>query len=338
MHANTRTEITQLKAGDLGAVVGLKFTGTGDTLCESKRTVVLETITFPEPVISVAVEAKSSADQEKMMAGIEKLMKEDPSARVRMDPETGQTLLSGMGELHLEILVDRLLREHKVQANVGKPQVSYRETISSTTDGEYIYERQIAGEDQYARVSLRIEPLPPGTGIQFINLAKTTTPFPAALLKAIESGFRESSEVGPIASYPMIDIKGTLRFVELRDEKTASEMAFKAASSLALREAVKKAKVELLEPIFKLEVTSPDNFVGNVVGDLNSRRGKVHAMNVKPGGGQVISAEAPLANLFGYATDLRSLTQGRASFSMEFLAYSVVPAKVKQEILSHLGR
>ncbi len=338
MHANTRTEITQLKAGDLGAVVGLKFTGTGDTLCESKRTVVLETITFPEPVISVAVEAKSSADQEKMMAGIEKLMKEDPSARVRMDPETGQTLLSGMGELHLEILVDRLLREHKVQANVGKPQVSYRETISSTTDGEYIYERQIAGEDQYARVSLRIEPLPPGTGIQFVNLAKTTTPFPVALLKAIESGFRESSEVGPIASYPMIDIKGTLRFVELRDEKTASEMAFKAASSLALREAVKKAKVELLEPIFKLEVTSPDNFVGNVVGDLNSRRGKVHAMNVKPGGGQVISAEAPLANLFGYATDLRSLTQGRASFSMEFLAYSVVPAKIKQEILSHLGR
>lgn len=337
MHANSRSEIQELKAGDLGAVVGLKFTGTGDTLCASKRVVVLETITFPEPVISVAVEAKSSADQDKMMAGLEKLVKEDPSARLRTDPETGQILLSGMGELHLEILVDRLLREHKVQANVGRPQVSYRETISTKARGEYTYERQIAGEDQFARVVLEIEPLPRGTGIQFVNKAGGA-PLSAALLKAIESGFREASEVGPLASYSMIDLKGTLVAFETREDKEASEMAFKAAASLALREAVKQAEAQLLEPIFKLEVSSPDNFVGNVVGDLNSRRGKVLSMNVKAGGGQVISAEAPLAALFGYATDLRSLSQGRASFSMEFLEYSPTPPKVKDEILTRLGR
>ncbi|MFN7728416.1 MAG: elongation factor G [Bdellovibrio sp.] len=326
MHANSRSEIQELRAGDLGAVVGLKFSGTGDTLCESKRIVVLETITFPEPVIAVAVEAKSSADQDKMMAGLEKLVKEDPSARLRADAETGQTLLSGMGELHLEILVDRLLREHKVQANVGRPQVSYRETITKSANGEYTYDRQVAGEDQFAKVAFHIEPLSRGTGIQFVN--KSQVPLAAPLLKAIEAGFREAAEVGPIASYPMIDVKGTLTAFEVREDKEASEMSFKAAASLALREAVKNSHAELLEPMFKLEVTAPDNFVGNVVGDLNSRRGKVHSMNVKPGGGQVISAEAPLATLFGYATDLRSLTQGRASVSMEFLEYASVPARV----------
>ena len=336
MHANSRSEIQELRAGDLGAVIGLKFTGTGDTLCESKRVVVLETIAFPEPVIAVAVEAKSSADQDKMMAGLEKLVKEDPSARLRADAETGQTLLSGMGELHLEILVDRLLREHKVQANVGRPQVSYRETITKTATGEYVYERQVAGEDQFAKVTLQIEPLARGAGIQFVN--KAAIPLAAPLLKAVEAGFREAAEVGPVASYPMIDLKGTLLAYEVREDKEASEMAFKAATSLALREAVRNAQAELLEPMFKLEVTAPDNFVGNVVGDLNSRRGKVHSMNVKAGGGQVISAEAPLASLFGYATDLRSLTQGRASFSMEFLEYASVPTRVKQEILTRLGR
>ena len=337
MHANSRSEIQELRAGDLGAVVGLKFTGTGDTLCESRRVVVLEPIVFPEPVISVAVEAKSSADQEKMMAGIEKLVKEDPSARLRTDAETGQILLSGMGELHLEILVDRLLREHKVQANVGRPQVSYRETISKTTQASYVYERLIAGEDLYAKITLQIEPLARGTGIQFVNKAPGA-PLSVPFQKAIEAGFREAAEVGPIASYPMIDIRATLLSYELNPEKVASEIAFKAATSLAFREAVKTSQAELLEPIFKLEVTAPDNFVGNVVGDLNSRRGKVHSMNVKMGGGQVISAEAPLASLFGYATDLRSLTQGRASFSMEFLEYSPTPPRVKQEILTRLGR
>jgi elongation factor G len=337
MHANSRAEVNELKAGDLGAVIGLKFTGTGDTLCDAKHIVALESITFPEPVIAVAVEAKSSNDQEKMMAGLAKLVNEDPSARLRLDPETGQTLLSGMGELHLEILVDRLLREHKVSANVGKPQVSYRETISQASQGEAVVDRLMAGDPQFARVVLKIEPLSRGSGIQFVNGLVGSTLAPP-LLKAIESGFKEAAEVGPIASYSMIDIKGTLKIAEVRDPQSTSEMAFKAASTLALREALQKANPQLLEPIMKLEVTSPDDFVGSVIGDLNSRRGKVHSMNVKPGGGQIISAEAPLATLFGYATDLRSLSQGRASFSMVFHSYESIPAKVKEDILRSLGR
>lgn len=337
MHANSREEIASLKAGDIGAVVGLKFTGTGDTLCETSHAVVLESITFPEPVISVAIEAKSSADQEKMLQGLAKLEKEDPSCRLKSDPETGQILLSGMGELHLEILVDRLLREHKIQANVGKPQVSYRETISKAATVEHIYEREIAGEAHFAKVVLMIEPINQNEGIQFVSKVPLSKEFTAPFLKAIENGFREAAEVGPLASYSMLGIKGTLIAVEVRPE-SSTEMAFKAASSLAFRDAVKNANVELLEPMFKLEVTAPDDFVGNVVGDLNSRRGKILTMNMKPGGGQVIFAEAPLSNLFGYATDVRSLSQGRASFSIEFLEYAVVPTKVKSEILHKMGR
>ncbi|QLY26193.1 elongation factor G [Bdellovibrio sp. KM01] len=337
MHANSREEVASLKAGDIGAVVGLKFTGTGDTLCETSHAVVLESITFPEPVIAVAIEAKSSADQEKMLAGLEKLQKEDPSCKLRNDPETGQILLSGMGELHLDILVDRLLREHKVQANVGKPQVSYRETITTAASDTHVYEREIAGDMNFASVSLTIEPISQADHIQFVSKVSLSKEFTAPFLKAIESGFREAAEVGPLASYSMLGIKGTLTAVEVRPE-TSTEMAFKAATSLAFRDAVKKAQVELMEPIFKLEVTCPDDFVGNIVGDLNSRRGKILTMNVKPGGGQVIFAEAPLASLFGYATDVRSLSQGRASFSMEFLEYAVVPAKVKTEILHKMGR
>lgn len=337
MHANSREEISSLKAGDIGAVVGLKFTGTGDTLCETSHSVVLESITFPEPVISVAIEAKSSADQEKMLQGLDKLGKEDPSCRLKTDPETGQILLSGMGELHLEILVDRLLREHKVQANVGKPQVSYRETISTLSSVEYVYEREIAGEAHFAKVSLTLEPISQHDGIQFQTKVAVSKEFTAPMLKAVENGFREASEVGPLASYSMLGIRGTLNSVETRPE-ASNEMSFKAAASLAFREAVKGAAVELLEPVFKLEVTCPDEFVGNVVGDLNSRRGKILTMNAKVGGGQVISAEAPLANLFGYATNVRSLSQGRASFSMEFLEYAVVPPKVKAEILHKMGR
>jgi translation elongation factor EF-G len=337
MHANSREEITALKAGDIGAVIGLKFTGTGDTLCASAHPVVLESITFPEPVISVAIEAKSSADQEKMLAGLAKLEKEDPSCKLRTDPETGQILLSGMGELHLEILVDRLLREHKIQANVGKPQVSYRETITSAANASHTYEREIAGDMNFASVKLTIEPVNQSEGIQFISKVVVTKEFPQNFLKAVESGFKEAAEVGPLASYSMLGIRGTLTAVETRPD-ASTEMAFKAATSLAFRDAVKNANVELMEPIFKLEVTCPDDFVGNVVGDLNARRGKILAMNVKPGGGQVISAEAPLASLFGYATDVRSLSQGRASFSMEFLEYAVVPPKAKTEILHKLGR
>jgi elongation factor G len=338
MHANSRTEVNEIKAGDIGAVIGLKFTGTGDTLCDAKRPIVLESITFPEPVISVAVEAKSSADQEKMMVGLEKLVKEDPSARLRQDPETGQTLLSGMGELHLEILVDRLFREHKVQANVGKPQVSYRETVTKRSEQKYVYERQVAGDDLFAAVRISIEPTAKGSGVLIVNEFKREQPVSSVILKAIESGLRESAEVGPIASYPMIDIKISILEVEFKDEKQASEMAYKAASSLAFRECVKKSSPVLLEPIFKLEVIAPDNFVGGVVGDLNSRRGKVHSMNMKLGGGQIIFAEAPLANLFGYATELRSLSQGRASFSMEFLEYVEIPPRLRDEVLKKLGR
>lgn len=337
MHANSREEITSLKAGDIGAVVGLKFTGTGDTLCETSHAIVLENIVFPLPVIAVAIEAKSSADQEKMLAGLAKLEKEDPSCQLRTDPETGQILLSGMGELHLEILVDRLLREHKIQANVGKPQVSYRETITLAASATHTYEREIANEPNYAQVSLTLEPISQADGVIFVNKVSLTKDFTAPLLKAVESGFREAAEVGPLASYSMLGIKGTLTSIDIRPE-AAHEMAFKAASSLAFREAVKNAQVELLEPVFKVEVSCPDEFVGNVVGDLNSRRGKILSMNVKQGGGQVISAEAPLASLFGYATDVRSLSQGRASFSMEFLEYSVVPTKVKNEILHKMGR
>lgn len=337
VHANSREEIEVLKAGDIGAVIGLKFTGTGDTLCETSHALVLEAITFPEPVIAVAIEAKSSADQEKMLAGLQKLEKEDPSCRLRNDPETGQILLSGMGELHLDILVDRLLREHKVQANVGKPQVSYREAISAPASAVHVYERLVGGEENYAKVSLKIEPISFGEGIQFRSDVALSKEFTAPLLKAVESGFREACEVGPLASYSMLGIRGILTSVEVRPE-AAHEMAFKAATSLAFRDAVRASNPELLEPIFKLEVSCPDDFVGNVVGDLNSRRGKILNMNMKPGGGQIISAEVPLANLFGYATDVRSLSQGRASFSMEFLEYSVVPLKAKNEILQRLGR
>jgi elongation factor G len=340
MHANSRSEIPVLRAGDIGAVVGLKLTGTGDTLCDAKRPVVLETITFPEPVISVAVEAKSSADQEKMMAGLEKLVKEDPSARIRNDLETGQTLLSGMGELHLEILVDRLLREHKVQANVGKPQVSYRETISKTASAEYVFDKMIAGENQNVKASVSIHPAQKGAGLKVESKLTSAKPgaIPQDIQKAALAGLREASEVGPVAGYSLIDMNCELSELTYPSDLPANEAGAKAAVALAFREAVKKAQAILLEPIMKLEVSAPDDFVGSVISDLNSRRGKVLSMNVKPGGGQVIHAEVPLAKLFGYATDVRSLSQGRASFSIVFLEYAPVPAKVKEEILTHLGR
>lgn len=337
MHANSREEITHLKAADIGAVVGLKFTGTGDTLCTASHPVVLESIKFPEPVIAVAVEAKSSADQEKMLQGLEKLQKEDPSCRLRTDPETGQILLSGMGELHLDILVDRLFREHKIQANVGKPQVSYRETLTQGFEFDYTYEKEIGGDKHFARVRMKIESISVKEGIQFFSNVQPTQQFNLSFLKAIEQGFRESAEVGPLASYSMIGLKGTLLQVETRPQES-NEMAFKAATSLGFRQHLRDVKAELLEPIMKLEVTCPEEFVGNIVGDLNSRRGKIHSMSMKPGGGQVISAEAPLAPLFGYATDIRSLSQGRASFSMEFLEYAAIPAKVRVEVLQMLGR
>ncbi len=334
MHANSRQEIQELKAGDIGASVGLKFSGTGDTLCDQKRPIVLERITFPEPVISIAIEAKSAADQDKMVAGLERLQQEDPSCRVRIDSETGQMLLSGMGELHVEILIDRLLREYKVKANVGKPQVSYREFISNSAQGHGVFEREVAGEKQYADVTLKIEPKPVDSGITFN--ARSAMGIDPDFLKAIKSGALEAAEVGVIGGYPLMGVEISVVNIKTRD-KESTEMAFKVATSQALREALKAVKSQLLEPVFKLEIFTPDDFTGTVIGDLNARRGKVHSMSPKSGG-QAIQAEAPLAQLFGYATDIRSLTQGRASFSMEFMQYSPVPPKVEAEILSKMGR
>lgn len=335
MHANSRQEIKELKAGDIGAVIGLKLSATGDTLCESKRPVVLEAMTFPEPVISMVIEAKSAADQDKMMAGLERLQQEDPTCRVRTDSETGQMLLSGMGELHLEILVDRLLREFKVKVNVGKPQVSYRETITGAASGEGLVEREVAGEKQFARVGIELSPRKLSEGVVFENKVKGEIPHD--FLAAIKAGVLESAEVGPLSGYSLLGVTAQLTSFEMRD-KESSEMAFKVATSQAFREAVRKIKAQMLEPIFKLEIFTPDDFTGAVIGDLNARRGKVNNMTPKPGGGQVINAEAPLASLFGYATDIRSLSQGRASFSMEFQEYAALPPKVEAEVLAKLGR
>ncbi len=335
MHANSRSEVEELKAGDIGAVVVLKFTVTGDTLCNTSHPVVLESIQFPEPVIAVAIEAKSSADQDKMMQGLEKLQKEDPSCRLRFDPETGQTLLAGMGELHLEILVDRLLREYKVQANVGKPQVTYRETITQKARGESKVERQIAGENQFGHAIIELEPADRGSGFKFVNkLAENQ--LPKQFLLPIEQGIRESLENGVLAGYQMMDFTAVL-VDAIYNEEMASEMAYKIAAANAFREAARNAGPILLEPIFKVEVATPDEFMGNVIGDLNARRGKVLSMTAR-GGTQVVDAEVPLATMFGYATDLRSLTQGRGTFTMEFEEYAPVPPKISQEILARMGR
>lgn len=335
LHANSREDVQQLRAGDIGAVVGLKFTGTGDTLCNTAHPIVLERITFPDPVISVAIEAKSAADQDKMVQGLEKLGKEDPSCRVRVDVETGQMLLSGMGELHLEILVDRLLREYKVSANVGKPQVTYRESITKTSRAEGRYERQIAGENQFGHVVIELSPLPRGEGFKFSN-GVPETQIPKQFVKPIEQGIRESMENGVLAGYQMMDLKASLVGGSFNQEES-TEMAFKVASGTAFREAARNAAPDLLEPIFKIEVVTPDEFMGGVIGDLNSRRGKVHNMTARTGS-QVVNGEIPLASAFGYATDLRSLTQGRGTFSMEFKQYASIPPKQAQEILAKLGR
>ena len=337
MHANAREEVAELKAGDIGAIIGLKFTSTGDTLCDSHRLVAFESMTFPEPVISVVVEAKSSADQEKMLEGLQRLEREDPSCRLRTDVETGQILLSGMGELHLDILVDRLLREHKVQANVGRPQVAYRESISSKTSIDYVFERQLGSDEKFAQVNIDIEPISPSEGVRITSLVQASKEIQPNWIKACENGLKEASEVGPIASYSMVGLKINIKSIISRPQVT-DEIACKAAASLAFREAIKKVEAVLLEPMFKVEVTCPDEFIGNIVGDLNSRRGKVLNMTVKPMQGQVVLAEVPLAQLFGYATDVRSLSQGRAFFSMEFLEYAPVPPKVRAEILQKLGR
>lgn len=336
MHANSREEIAELKAGDIGAVIGLKFTITGDTLCQASHPVLLESIQFPDPVIAVAIEAKSAAEQEKMLQGLERLLREDPSSKLRFDPETGQTLLAGMGELHLEILVDRLNREYKVQANVGKPQVTYRETISRVAQAEGHIERQVGGETQFGQCVIALQPAATGAGFKFVNNVAPTA-LPKAFAAQVEQGIRESMENGVLAGYQMMDFTATLKSAVFNPE-TSAEMAYKIAAGNAFREAGRQAEPVLLEPHFKVEVVTPDEFMGGVIGDLNSRRGKVLSMVARAGGVQVVDAEVPLAAMFGYATELRSLTQGRGTFTMEFKQYAVVPTRVASEILTRLGR
>nr|WP_204305166.1 elongation factor G [Desulfurobacterium thermolithotrophum] len=330
MHANKREEIPVLGAGDIAAAVGLRETYTGDTLCDPNHPILLEAMEFPEPVISVAVEPKTKADQEKLSLALQKLAKEDPSFRVSTDHETGQTIISGMGELHLEIIVDRLKREFKVDVNVGRPQVAYRETIRKevTSEGKFI--KQTGGRGQYGHVWLKIEPLEPGKGFEFYETIKGGV-VPKEYIPAVEAGVREAMETGVVAGYPMTDIKVTL-FDGSYHEVDSSEMAFKIAGSIAFKEGAKKANPVLLEPIMEVEVTTPEEFMGDVIGDLNKRRGRVQGMEAR-GNAQVIRALVPLAEMFGYATDLRSMTQGRATYIMKFSHYEEVPPQVAEQII-----
>ncbi|WP_086290433.1 elongation factor G [Campylobacter devanensis] len=330
MHSNKREEIKVLYAGEIGAVVGLKDTLTGDTLASEKDKVILERMDFPEPVISVAVEPKTKADQEKMGIALGKLAQEDPSFRVSTDEESGQTIIAGMGELHLEIIVDRMLREFKVEAEVGQPQVAYRETIKKTVEQEYKYAKQSGGRGQYGHVFLRLEPLEPGSGFEFVNDIKGGV-VPKEYIPAVEKGCNEALQSGVLAGYPVEDVKVTL-FDGSYHEVDSSEMAFKLAASMGFKEGAKKAGAVILEPMMKVEVETPEEYMGDVIGDLNRRRGQISSMDER-GGNKIVTAFCPLAEMFGYSTDLRSQTQGRASYSMEFDHYEEVPKNVSDEII-----
>ncbi|WP_457632075.1 elongation factor G [Oceanithermus desulfurans] len=333
MHANHREEVEELLAGDLGAVVGLKDTVTGDTLVgDGDDPVVLESIDIPEPVISVAIEPKTKADQEKLAMALSRLAEEDPTFRVHTDPESGQTIISGMGELHLEIIVDRLKREFKVDANVGQPQVAYRETITRMVDVEGKFVRQSGGRGQYGHVKIKAEPLPRGGGFEFVN-AIVGGVIPKEFIPAVQKGIEEAMQSGPLIGFPVVDVKVTL-YDGSYHEVDSSEMAFKIAGSMAIKEAVQKGSPAILEPIMRVEVTTPEEYLGDVIGDLNSRRGHVLGMEAR-GNAQVISAHVPLAEMFGYATDLRSKTQGRASFVMFFDHYAEVPKQVQEKLIKH---
>jgi elongation factor G len=329
MHANKREEIEEAWAGDIAAAVGLKDTTTGDTLCDDDHPVLLESIEFPEPVIAVAIEPKTKSDQERLGVSLQKLATEDPSFRVRVDQETGQTLISGMGELHLEIIVDRLLREFKVDANVGKPQVAYKETIRREVEKQAKFVRQTGGRGQYGDVKLRVSPLPPASGFQFEDAIKGGT-VPREYIPAVEKGVREAMDTGVLAGYPMVDIKVALIDGSYH-EVDSSEIAFKIAASMAFKDACRQASPVLLEPIMEVEVVTPDEFMGDVIGNLNARRGKVQGMETRSGA-QVITAKVPLKEMFGYATDLRSMTQGRATYTMQFSHYEAAPQTISEEI------
>ena len=330
MHSNKREEISVLHAGEIGAVVGLKETLTGDTLASEKDPVILEKMDFPDPVISVAVEPKTKADQEKMAIALQKLAQEDPSFRVGTDEESGQTIISGMGELHLEIIVDRMLREFKVDAEVGQPQVAYRETIRKTVEQEYKYAKQSGGRGQYGHVFLRLEPLPAASGFEFVNDIKGGV-VPKEYIPAVEKGCKEALQNGVLAGYPVEDVKVTL-YDGSYHEVDSSEMAFKLAASMGFKEGARKAGAVILEPIMKVEVETPEEYMGDVIGDLNKRRGQVNSMDERSGN-KVVTAFCPLSTMFGYSTDLRSQTQGRATYSMEFDHYDEVPKNVSEEII-----
>ena len=332
MHANKREEIQEILAGDICAAVGLKTVSTGDTICDDEHPIVLESIDFPTPVIQLAVEPKTKADQEKMGLAIQKLAQEDPTFKVNTDHETGQTILSGMGELHLEIIVDRMMREFGVGANVGKPQVAYRETIRKKAEAEGRHVRQSGGRGQYGVVKLRVEPLP-GGGFEFVNDIYGGS-IPKEFINPIEVGIKEALEGGVLAGFPMSDIKVTLYDGSYHDVDS-SEMAFKIAGSIGLKEAVRKAKAVLLEPIMAVEVVVPEEYMGDVIGDLNSRRGRIEGMELR-GTTQIIKSSVPLSEMFGYATELRSRTQGRGSFTMHFGKYEEVPATLAEEIVSRV--
>ncbi|MCI0469136.1 MAG: elongation factor G [Nitrospirae bacterium] len=331
MHANKREDIKEVRAGDIAAIVGLKSTLTGDTLCDEDNPIVLESMEFPDPVISVAIEPKTKADQERLSLAMGKLAQEDPSFRVSFNDETGQTIISGMGELHLEIIVDRLMREFKVGANVGKPQVAYKETIKGSVKIEGKFVRQSGGRGQYGHVWLQMEPLERGAGFEFANKIVGGS-IPREYVPAVEKGVKEAMEGGVLAGFPVVDVRTTL-FDGSYHEVDSSEMAFKIAGSMAFKDGAKKAKLVLLEPIMSVEVVTPDEYMGDVIGDINSRRGKVQSME-KRGGAQIIKSTVPLSEMFGYATDLRSRTQGRATYTMQFAKYEEAPKNITEGIVA----
>jgi elongation factor G len=330
MHASDRTEIKEVRAGDIAAAVGLKDVITGDTLCDLEKVITLEKMEFPAPVISVAVEPKTKADQEKMGLALQRLAKEDPSFRVHTDQESGQTIISGMGELHLEIIVDRMKREFKVDANVGKPQVAYRETIRGKVESEGKFVRQSGGRGQYGHVWLKLEPNEQGKGYEFIN-GVVGGSVPREYVPAVDKGIKEAVETGVIAGYPIVDVKVTL-FDGSYHDVDSNEMAFKIAGSMGFKEGFRRAKPVLLEPIMKVEVVTPEEYSGDVIGDLNRRRGQITGMDETPAG-KAITADVPLSEMFGYATTVRSMSQGRATFTMEFAKYVEVPPNIADGII-----
>ncbi|MFP5453397.1 elongation factor G [Parvimonas sp. G1604] len=335
MHANKREEVDSVSAGDIAAAVGLKDTTTGDTLCDMNSHVILEKMEFPEPVISVAIEPKTKASQEKMSIALHKLAEEDPTFRTYTDEETGQTIISGMGELHLEIIVDRLLREFKVEANIGNPQVSYRESISQGAEAEGKYIRQSGGSGQYGHCKIKIEPQEAGKGFEFVNNIVGGA-IPKEYIGPVQKGIEEATQAGVLAGYPVLDVKVTL-YDGSYHEVDSSEMAFKIAGSMAFRQAVSKAAPVLLEPMMKVEITTPDEYLGDVMGDVSSRRGRIQGMNPK-NGVHVLDAFIPLAEMFGYATDLRSNTQGRATYSMQFDHYEKVPQAIADKVIGERAK